>query len=69
MSKFHDNFRKLRADKGVTQKDIAVLLNVTDRAIQFYEKGEREPTIDKLIILARYFGVSVDYLIGNKEEL
>jgi transcriptional regulator with XRE-family HTH domain len=68
MNKFAERLKELRTKTSVTQKNLAELLDVTIRTIVYYEKGEREPSIDKLLILARYFGVTVDYLVGNSDN-
>lgn len=57
--------RALRKEKGLTQTDLGNLLGITVSAYGNYELGQREPSIEMLIKLADYFGVSVDYLIGH----
>lgn len=68
MSKFHQQLKECRNKNNLTQKDLASLLQVTYRAIQNYEAGYREPNLDTLIFLADYFSVSLDYLLGRKNE-
>jgi transcriptional regulator with XRE-family HTH domain len=50
-----------------TQRAIAELLGVSERAYQHYEAGTREPNIASLVALADYFDVSIDYLVGRLE--
>lgn len=57
--------RELRKVKGVYQKDLAIILNLSEAAISQYEKGLREPDIQTLCALADYFGVSIDYLVEH----
>lgn len=57
--------RELRKVKGVYQKDLAIILNVSESAISQYEKGLREPDIQTLCALADFFGVSIDYLVEH----
>lgn len=57
----------LRKAKKVTQKAVAENINIAIRAYQYYESGEREPTLSILIALADYFDVSLDYLVGRSE--
>lgn len=57
--------RKLREEKGLSQKDIAEHLGITRQAVAFYELGKREPDYQILRKLADYFGVSIDYLLGR----
>ena len=62
--KFHERLKTLRLDRKATQWELANLLGMTDRAFRHYEAGGREPSIAGLIALARYFDVSIDYLVG-----
>jgi transcriptional regulator with XRE-family HTH domain len=63
-----NNIRKLRTEKGLTQKELGVILNVSARSVGFYESGERDPDTVTLKKLADYFGVSIDYILGRSEE-
>ena len=66
MSKFSENFKKLRSSiPELTQDVLAKELNVSRSRISMYERGEREPDIKTLHAIADYFNVSVDWLIGN----
>ena len=66
-----ENIRNLRIDRGLTQKQIAEILNVKQNTYSQYEIGVLNYPIDVLIKLADYYGVSVDYLLGrtNKREV
>ena len=66
-----ENIRNLRIDQGLTQKQIAEVLNVKQNTYSQYEIGVLNYPIDVLIKLADYYGVSVDYLLGrtNKREV
>jgi len=57
------NIKYLREAKGEMQKDIAELLSVSKQTASVYEKGEIEPDISKLIVIADHFEVSIDDLI------
>ena len=59
------NIRNLREDNDLTQTDIANILHISQRAYSHYENGTREIPIPILINLARYYNVSVDYLLGE----
>lgn len=61
---FQIRLRELRLEKGVSQEVIAKLLNMSKMAVSHWERGNSEPSIEQLKILARYFDVSVDYLVG-----
>lgn len=56
--------RLLRIRKGLTQKELAKELNLSDSTISYYEKEERIPNIEVLIQIADYFEVDVNYLLG-----
>jgi transcriptional regulator with XRE-family HTH domain len=63
---FGDRLRRLREDKGITQKDLGKVINTSDRVIGYYESNDRFPKDEKILTtLADYFGVSVDYLVGQ----
>ena len=57
--------KRLREEKGLTQKDLAEKLLLTPKAISFYELGSREPSGDALIRMAHILGTTTDYLLGN----
>lgn len=61
------NLRFLRNKYGMTQKDIAELLGVSQKSISKYEKCERTPTIENVTKLADYFGVTLDQFV--KQDL
>lgn len=65
---FKHRLKELRTEKSVGQKALAKELNLSHGAISFWENGQREPTMSNLIALAQYFGVSVDYLVGLKDD-
>lgn len=64
----HNVLRKLRKEQHKTQTEVAKAINITQRAYSFYEKGDREPSIDTLINMAKYFNVPLDILVGRYEE-
>lgn len=55
----------LRKEKGIYQKDLAKLLDVSIPAINYYENEKRSLDTNSALILAEYFNVSVDYLLGK----
>ncbi len=59
------HLRQCRQQKGLSQKAVASMLQISERAYQHYEAGTREPNIDTLIMLADLFQVSIDYLCGH----
>lgn len=63
---FHSTLREMRMAKGLTQKELAAHLLTSQRNISFWESGN-EPDIDTLWLIADFFDVSVDVLIGRRE--
>ena len=63
-----DRLKELRKAKGIYQKDIAKLLDIQERSYRYYEAGTIDPPTSKTIILADYFDVSVDYLVGRSDN-
>ena len=56
--------KQLRQERGLTQQQLADDLGLNSVTYLRYEKGQREPSIDLLIIFAEYFDVSIDFLVG-----
>ena len=61
-------FKDIREDRNLLQTDIAKVLNTTQCQYSLYENGIRSMPIEKLIILAKYYDVSVDYILGLTNE-
>lgn len=64
---FSDRLRELRATRGLTQKDVYTAIEVSPIVYQRYEYG-RSPAFDKLVALADFFDVSLDYLVGRSDD-
>lgn len=54
-----------RKEKGLTQMQVAVYCDITEKAYQNYELMTREPKLEILIRIADLYGVSLDYLVGR----
>lgn len=63
-----ERLKSIRKLKSKTQQDVANFLNVSRANYGYYETGSQLPPIDKLVLIAEYFQVSLDYLIGNSEQ-
>ena len=63
--KFGINLRMLRKQKGITQQDMADKLNTSRSCISNYESGNRQPDNETIKLIADYFDVSIDYLLGR----
>ncbi len=59
-----ERIRRLRIDKGLTQKELGKILNMNKTTISHYEKGERCPSIETLILISDYFNVDIKYILG-----
>lgn len=67
MATFGERLKEEREKARVDQEEMAKMLGVTPRAYQMYEYGEGYPRYLKLIALADYFDVSLDYLVGRSD--
>lgn len=61
---YTERIRGLREDHDLTQKSIADILYVNRQTYADYEKGNVRIPIDRLITLAKYYNVSMDYISG-----
>lgn len=61
--------RDLREDNDKLQKEIAQLLGISQQYYSEYENGNRTIPINHLITLAKYYGTSIDYIVGLSDEL
>lgn len=61
------NLKMLRTQRGISQKEVADSVGCSPTVYSRYETGERQPSIEMLISLSKFFGVSVDCIIGNPE--
>lgn len=61
---YYPRLRDLREDADKTQGEIAALLQTTQQQYSKYEKGIQEIPVHHLITLAKFYKVSVDYLLG-----
>ncbi len=61
------NLKNLRKELGLTQKEIADILHISQQTYRDYENCKTEPTGETLIAIANYFEVTVDELLGRDE--
>ena len=64
---FNEKLQKLRKDQSLTQEELAEKLFVSRTAISKWESGRGYPSIDSLKVIAKYFHITIDELIGNEE--
>jgi len=60
--------RELREQKGLSQLKVAMDLNMNQNSISRYETGVREADYKTLILLADYYQVSIDYILGRTDK-
>jgi transcriptional regulator with XRE-family HTH domain len=61
---YYQRLKDIREDKDLTQTDVAKLLKTTRQQVGKWENGVQMMGIDKYIVLAQYYNVSIDYLTG-----
>ena len=62
---FGKTLKSLRLEKNISQKKLGDDLGVVNQTISFWENGTREPDLDMILKISKYFDVSVDYLINS----
>lgn len=62
--RYNERIREVREDHSLTQQKIADLLNIGQRTYADYESGKTRILVDSLLILAKYYDVSLDYITG-----
>ena len=65
MVSFGQRLKELRKKKGMSQEDLAKLFNLSQSTFAYYERDKKQPSHRTLSLLADYFGVSTDYLLGR----
>lgn len=61
-----ENLSKLRQEKGLTQKQLAKELNISNKAYWSYESNRTEPNIDTLKKISDYFHTTIDHIVGHE---
>ena len=60
---FSNNLKKMREEKGISQKDLAIILNVSYKTISHYETGVSEPPIELIVQIKHYFNCDYEDLL------
>lgn len=66
-NEFGKNLRELRTEKNLSQPDLGNIFSVSRQTISSWESGQREPSIDTLVNIAKFFNVTTDYLLGAED--
>lgn len=56
--------KEIRKQLGITARQVAEHINVAESTMSLYESGKREPDIETIVKLAKYFNVTLEYLLG-----
>ena len=67
MRKFCERLKELRTEKGLTTKQLGNLIGIGNSTISRWETGVNDITSDNLILLAKFFNCSTDYLLGLED--
>ncbi len=66
-NKFGKVLKLLRLERGLGQVELSQKLGLSKGIISLWENGLREPNMTSLITLAKFFNVSIDYLVGLED--
>ncbi len=64
---FSNRLKLLRAQKQISQQELANIIGISKSSINMYERGEREPGFETFEAIADYFNVDTDYLLGRQD--
>lgn len=64
LNKFAERISELRLEKGMLRQELADKLHISVRLVGYWEKGERECSLDMLIKIANILDTDINYLIG-----
>ena len=59
--------KDLRKEKNISQSELANEIGVSQKAIDYWERGVNEPKASYIVALADFFNVSADYLLGRED--
>lgn len=65
---FYQRLRDLREDKDLKQENIAEVIKISLRQYGLYERGKADIPLEKALILAEFYGVSLDYIAGRTND-
>ena len=67
--RYNERIREIREDRSLTQQKVADLLHIGQRTYADYESGKTRIPVDSLLILARFYNVSMDYITGASNAM
>jgi transcriptional regulator with XRE-family HTH domain len=68
MNIFSERIKQLRNKNNLTRKQLGDIIGVTEMAIKEIEYGHNKTNLDRIMVLADYFNVSLDYLVGRTDN-
>jgi len=63
----NNRFKEMRKAKGQTQREIAAIIGMTPEGYSYYENGKRGASIETIMTLAKFYGVTTDYLLRKSD--
>lgn len=67
MKIFAERLKELRNEKGISQSELSRQTGIPRTTITFWENDLRVPSAEAVVIIAKYFGVTSDYLLGLED--
>lgn len=64
--KFAERLKELRTEKNMSQAALAKIIGVSQKAIDYWERGINEPKASYIVALSKFFEVSCDFLLGQE---
>lgn len=61
-------FKEFRKEKKLSQRELAAATGISQQAISFWEQNKRTPNMDDCIILADFYEISLDELVGREKQ-
>lgn len=65
---FSERFLYLRKSNNLSLAALGEVLSITNQAVSLLEKGKRAPSFEVMIMIADYFNISIDYLVGRTDN-
>lgn len=63
---FGQKLKELRVEKGLSQRELGERLGFCNQTVSFWESGSREPDLDTLLKIARFFDIATEELLEDK---
>ena len=67
-NKFHERLRELRRKNKLSRKDVALAVGISQAELSRWEAGFQIPQVNSAKKLAEFYNVSLEYLLGQKDE-